>query len=61
MISAATIAGLEAQGIDYILGVRERSTAEVRTTVIDDDGVAVPGPLSPCSTTIFLILVGKFG
>jgi Transposase DDE domain len=42
MISAATIAELEAQGIDYILGVRERSTAEVRTTVIDDDGVAVP-------------------
>jgi Transposase DDE domain len=42
VISAATIAGLEAQGIDYILGVRERSTAEVRTTVIDDDGVAVP-------------------
>ncbi|HEY2503628.1 MAG TPA: transposase [Mycobacterium sp.] len=42
MISAATIAGLEAQGIDYILGVRERSTAEVRTTVIDDDDVAVP-------------------
>jgi hypothetical protein len=42
MISAATIAGLEARGIDYILGVRERSTAEVRTTVIDDDGVAVP-------------------
>jgi hypothetical protein len=42
MISAATITGLEAQGIDYILGVRERSTAEVRTTVIDDDGVAVP-------------------
>ena len=42
MISAATIAGLEAQGIDYILGVRERSTVEVRTTVIDDDGVAVP-------------------
>jgi hypothetical protein len=42
MISAVTIAGLEAQGIDYILGVRERSTVEVRTTVIDDDGVAVP-------------------
>jgi hypothetical protein len=42
MISAATIAELEAQGIDYILGVRERSTAEVRTTVIDDDGVTVP-------------------
>jgi transposase len=42
MISAATIAALEARGIDYILGVRERSTAEVRTEVIDDDGVAVP-------------------
>jgi Transposase DDE domain len=42
MISAATIAGLEEKGIDYILGVRERSTVEVRTTVIDDDGVAVP-------------------
>ena len=41
MISAA-IAGLEDKGIDYILGVRERSTVEVRTTVIDDDGVAVP-------------------
>ena len=42
MISATTIAALEARGIDYILGVRERSTAEVRTEVIDDDGVAVP-------------------
>jgi transposase len=42
MISAATLTDIEARGIDYILGVRERSTAEVRTTVIDDDGVAVP-------------------
>jgi Transposase DDE domain len=42
MISAATIADLEASGIDYILGVRERSTREVREDVIDDDGVAVP-------------------
>ena len=42
MISAATIAALEARGIDYILGVRERSTAEVHTEVIEDDGVAVP-------------------
>jgi transposase len=42
MISAATITELEEKGIDYILGVRERSTAEVRSTVIDDDGVAVP-------------------
>jgi hypothetical protein len=42
MISGATIAGLEAQGVQYILGARERSTAEVRSTVLDDDGVAVP-------------------
>src|SRR5512134_1210506 len=42
MISAATIADLEASGIDYILGVRERSTREVREDVIDDDGVTVP-------------------
>jgi len=44
MISAATIAGLEAQGIDYILGVRERSTVEVRTTVIE----VVPGLRTGC-------------
>ena len=42
MISAATIAGLEAQGIDYILGVRERTLREIRQTVLEDDGVAVP-------------------
>lgn len=42
MISAATIAALEAQGIDYILGVRERTLREIRETVLEDDGVAVP-------------------
>jgi hypothetical protein len=42
MISAATIAALEAQGIDYILGVRERSSRQVRDTVLVDDGAAVP-------------------
>ena len=42
MISAATIAALEAQKIDYILGARERSTKEVRETVLHDDGAAVP-------------------
>jgi hypothetical protein len=42
MISAATIAALEAQKIDYILGARERSTNEVRETVLHDDGAAVP-------------------
>ena len=55
MISAATIAALEAQKIDYIPGqafrsrhvnvpkrpgARERSTKEVRETVLHDDGAA---------------------
>jgi hypothetical protein len=42
MISAETIAALEAEGVEYILGVRERSSREVREHVIDDEGVAVP-------------------
>jgi len=42
MISAPTIAALEAEKIEYILGVRERTSREVRTEVIDDDGVSVP-------------------
>jgi hypothetical protein len=42
MISAATITAFDAQRIDYILGVRERSSKEVRERVLEDDGVAVP-------------------
>jgi hypothetical protein len=42
MISAATIAALEARKIDYILGARERSSKEVRESVLHDDGAAVP-------------------
>jgi hypothetical protein len=42
MISAANIAALEKAHIDYILGVRERSTKEVRTEVIEDDRVTIP-------------------
>ena len=42
MIAAATISAFEAQGIDYILGVRERSSKEVRERVLEDDGAAVP-------------------
>lgn len=41
MISADSIAALEAANIEYILGVRERTSREVRDEVIDD-GVAVP-------------------
>ena len=47
MISAATIADLEARGIDYILGVRERSVREVREDVIDDDGVEISHRRAP--------------
>ncbi len=42
MISAQTIAALEQRKLEYILGVRERSTAEVRSTVIDDQTPFVP-------------------
>ena len=42
MISADTIAALEAEKIHYILGVRERTSREVRAEVIDDDGLIVP-------------------
>ena len=42
MISADTIAALEAQNVDYILGARERSSREVRERVMTDDGVCVP-------------------
>ena len=36
MISAETIAGLEDRGLEYILGVRERSSKEVREVVLAD-------------------------
>ena len=42
MISAQTIAALEARGLEYLLGVRERTTKEVRTVVLDDAGPFVP-------------------
>ena len=42
MISAQTITALEERGLEYILGVRERSTKEVRTVVLGDDGRFVP-------------------
>jgi transposase len=42
MISTETIAELEARGIDYILGARERSSSEIREVVLTDraDGAA---------------------
>jgi Transposase DDE domain len=42
MISAETIAALEAEKVEYILGARERSTSEVREQVLQDNGIAVP-------------------
>ena len=42
MISAETIAALEAEQIEYILGARERATREVSELVLRDDGVSVP-------------------
>lgn len=42
MISTETIASLEAVGVDYVLGARERSVREIYEQVITDDGVPVP-------------------
>jgi hypothetical protein len=42
MIAAKTITALEKRGLEYILGVRERSTKEVRTLVLDDEAPFVP-------------------
>ena len=42
MISADTIAGLEERGLEYILGVRERSSKEVQEVVLADPAPSVP-------------------
>jgi hypothetical protein len=42
MIAAATMAALEARGLEYVLGVRERSTALVRKVVLADAGPFTP-------------------
>jgi hypothetical protein len=42
MISAATITALEQRGLEYILGVRERSSKEVREIVLADPLPSVP-------------------
>jgi Transposase DDE domain len=42
MISAETMAELEARGIEYILGARERSDKEVREIVLTDQKPMVP-------------------
>jgi Transposase DDE domain len=42
MISAETIVALEQHGLEYILGVRERSSKEVREIVLKDQKPSVP-------------------
>jgi Transposase len=42
MISAATIAALEARGMEYILGARERTSSVVRDIVLEDEAPMVP-------------------
>jgi len=42
MISAAAIEGLEARGLEYILGARERSDAVVKKLVLENDEAFVP-------------------
>jgi hypothetical protein len=52
MISAATIAGLEERGLDYILGARERSDKLVREVVLADETPFVPLALSRRGKTV---------
>ena len=42
MISAETLAALEARGLEYILGVRERSSKEVYDVVLRDPKPSIP-------------------
>jgi hypothetical protein len=42
MISAATITALEQRGLEYILGVRERGSKEVRELILADPSPSVP-------------------
>jgi hypothetical protein len=42
MISAEAIAGLEERGLEYILGVRERSSKEVYEVVLNDPKPSIP-------------------
>ena len=42
MISAATITALEQRGLEYILGVRERGSKEVRELILADASPSVP-------------------
>ena len=46
MISGPTIAALEERGLEYVLGVRERTDKRVRETVLDD-----PKPFTPLLVT----------
>lgn len=42
MISANTIAALDRQGIEYILGARERTSSVIRDVVLDDTAPMMP-------------------
>src|SRR6185295_6796633 len=42
MISAATMAALEARGLEYLLGARERTDKVVRTIVLKDERAFMP-------------------
>jgi transposase len=63
MISAETIAGLEARGLDYILGAREHTDKLVRQIVLDDAAAFVPLAISrrPGETQLFVKEVKQAG
>jgi hypothetical protein len=63
MISAETIAGLEARGLDYILGAREHTDKLVRQIVLDDQAPFVPLAIDrrQGETQLFVKEVGRAG
>jgi Transposase DDE domain len=66
MISVDTIAELEARGIDYILGARERRTSEVREVVLADRQPMVPLTIpralgSEVDIAVKEVIVGDWG
>jgi Transposase DDE domain len=66
MISAETMAALEARGIEYILGARERSDKEVREIVLADHKPMTPlviprAPDQETTLEVKEVVVGNWG
>lgn len=64
MLSAATVGELETRNIDYILGVRERATKEVRSVIADPTPwvpLSIPKAAGRGTTDLLVKEVGRSG